>query len=226
MNPRTLFPLLSASLLALTFSGCSTLNRSSTPNAMRPVGGKSLDILALRDDVKATRLALNSTIDTLNRIPDSPAPDQAYMAFNTELTAFNKIADKTLKESDTVRNNGRELFSEWNAETESINDPEIRSIAEQRRTTLRESYNSMLTPLLTARSDLNEVRSNLTDIQKALALDLTPDGINAAKTSFGRISSKAATSVKSLDAFAAELDNIANSLPPATVTRPKVSKVN
>lgn len=193
---------------------------------MRPVGGKSLDLLALRDDVKATRLALNRTIDTLNRIPDSPAPDQAYMAFNTELTAFNKIADKTLKESDTVRNNGRELFSEWNAETESINDPEIRSIAEQRRTTLRESYNTMLTPLLTARADLNEVRSNLTDIQKALALDLTPDGINAVKASFNRISSKAATSEKSLDAFAAELDNIANSLPPATVKRPKVTKVN
>jgi hypothetical protein len=223
MKPRTLFTLLSASLLALTFSGCESLNRSSTSSTIRPIGGKSLDLIALRDDVKATRLALNRTIDTLNRIPDSPAPDQAYAAFNTELTAFNKIADKTLKESDTVRNNGRELFSEWNAETESINDPEIRSIAEQRRTTLRESYNTMLTPLLTARSDLNEVRSNLTDIQKALALDLTPDGVNAIKASFGRISDKAATSVKSLDAFAAELDDIAESLPPATVKRPKVN---
>jgi len=226
MNPRILLTLLSAGLFALTFSGCASLNRSSTANAVRPIGGKSLDILTLRDDVKATRLALNRTIDALNRIPESPAPDQAYVAFNTELTAFNKLADKTLKESDTVRNNGRELFSEWNAETESIMDPEIRSIAEQRRTTLRESYNSMLSPLLTARSDLNEVRSNLNDLQKALALDLTPDGIDAIKTAFGRIGSKAATSEKSLDAFAAELDNIANSLPPATVKQPRVTKVN
>jgi hypothetical protein len=220
MNPRTSFFAItfSVGLLALTSSGCSTFrNRHAGPDATHPVGGKSLDLLELRDNVKATRLALDRTTDSLNRIPGSPAPQQAYEAFRTALTDFQKLADKTIKESDTVRERGRELFAEWSAETESINDPQIRTVAEQRRATLQESYNSMLTPLITARSELNKARSDLADIQKALALDLTPAGIDATKESIDRITRGTTTSVESLDTLAARLDKIADALPAATV---------
>lgn len=224
MKPLTSFfaAAFSVGLLALTLSGCSHFpHRQAGPDATRPVGGKSLNIIQLRDNVKATRLALNRTTDALNRVPGSTAPQQAYEAFRVALTDFQKLADKTLQESADVRNRGRELFAEWSAETESIKDPEIRTAAEERRTILQDSYNSMLTPLITARADLSQVRSDLTDIQKALALDLTPAGVDVTKNAIDRINREATTSSQSLDAFAAQLDKIANALPAPTVQKVK-----
>lgn len=208
----------SLGLAALALTGCSHLsNRSVGPDATQPVGGKSMNLLKLRDDVKATRVALNRTTDALNRIPGSPAPREAYAAFSTQLTTFQKLADQTLDRSADVRNRGRELFAEWTAEAQSIKNPEIRSVAEQRRSTLENSYNSMMTPLITARADLTQVRSDLMDIQKALALDLTPAGIDAGKRVIDQVNDSASASVESLDALADELDKIANDLPAPTV---------
>ncbi len=224
MKPRTFFlpPAFLACILALTLaSGCSHFpGRQSSPDAYRPVGGKSLNLLQLRDTVKATRLALNRTDDALNRIPGSPAPREAYEAFATALNDFQKLAEQTLKQSADVRSRGRELFAEWNAETDSISDPQIRKTAEDRRLTLQDSYDSMINPLNTARTDLARVQSDLSDIQKALALDLTPAGIDAIKPSIDRINRSSETSVKSLDAFATQLDRIADALPMALVGQP------
>ena len=219
MKPRTSrFAIyLSVGALALT-SGCASLrNRDTSPGAYKPVGGKTLEVTELRESVKATRLALNRTTDSLNRIPGSPAPQQAYEAFRASLNDFDKTSDRMLKQSEDVRKRGRELFAEWSAETESIQDPQIRAVAEERRRKMREAYNTMLTPFMTARTDLNVVRSNLHDLQKGLALDLTPDGINAHREPIDRITREGATSVRSLDAYAAQLERITDALPQATV---------
>ncbi len=209
----------SAGLLALVITGCSSLTKShSGPDASRPIGGKSMEIIQLRDNVKATRVALNRTTDALNRISGSPAARESYTAFSMELTTFQELADKTLQQSADVRNRGRDLFAEWNAETLSINNPEIRAVAEQRRSTLESSYNEMMTPLISARADLTDVRSDLVDIQKALALDLTPAGIEAAKKPIDGINRKADASARSLDALTEELNKIVDALPAPTVS--------
>jgi len=222
MKPYTRFlaVLFLIGFTGLILTGCASLReRNSGPSAYRPVGGKSLRLIELRDTVKSTRLALNRTTDSLNRIPGSPAPQQSYDAFAMAFKDFNKLADETLEKSEDVRSRGRELFAEWSAETESIQDPEIRTIAEERRVALSKDYNTMQTPLITARTDLNLIRSNFTDIQKALALDLTPTGIDSVKESFDRINRNATTSVKSLDALSNQLDAIADALPAPAAKR-------
>ncbi len=221
MKPRTsLFALsFSAGLLALSLTGCSSFHgsKSSGPDAAKPVGGKAINLLQLRDNVKSTRVALNRTTDALNRIPSAPNALEAYTAFSTEFSGFKKLSDATLRDSADVRARGNELFAEWEKETTTIKNAEIRAIAEKRRTTLQSGYTAMITPLLAARADLTEVTNDLGDLQKALALDLTPAGIAAIKGPIEQVNRKAGTSANSLDAFAAELDKIAAALPAPTV---------
>lgn len=207
-------------LFSAVLAGCSSgpFAQKVGPDANAPVGGQSLKLLNFRDEVRATRLSLNSAHDALNRIPGSPAPKQAYESFRTAMTDFVKNADATLKEAEQVRIRGRELFAEWNAQTESINNPEIRQAAEQRRTALRDTYNSMLDPLTTARNDLSRARSDLMDVQKAIALDLTPTGIDAAKGTFSSVKKSVDAATKSLDALGNKLDEIANELPRSAAT--------
>lgn len=221
MKPRaSLFAVsFSAGLIALSLTGCSSFpGRSHAgPDASKPVGGKAINILQLRDNVKATRVALNRTTDSLNRIPSAPNAQEAYASFSIELADFKKLSAKTLHDSADVRNRGRDLFAQWDLETRSIANPEIRAIAERRRAALQTSYNEMLPPLLTARADLTGVSSDLSDLQKALSLDLTPAGIAAVKNPIETANRKAAASAGSLDAFAANLDRIAAELPSAAV---------
>lgn len=220
MKPRSsLFALsFSAGLLALSVTGCSTFqNRSTGPDATKPVGGKAVSILQLRDDVRATRAALNRAADALNRISDSPDAQAAYAAFSTELNTFRTLAETTLRSSGDVRNGGKTLFAEWEREVSTIKNPEIRAIAEQRRVSLHAGYDAMITPLLAARADLTEVRNDLVDIQKALALDLTPNGILAVQKPVAQIRRKVADTAASLDALSAKLDSIATMLPASTV---------
>lgn len=221
MKSRTsLFALsFSAGLLALSITGCSSFpgSKSSAPDATKPVGGKAINLLQLRDNVKSTRVALNRTTDALNRIPSAPNALEAYNAFSTEFAAFKKLSDITLKDSASVRNRGKDLFAQWELETNSIKNEEIRAIALQRRNALYTRYDAMITPLITARADLTDVTSDLNDIQKVLALDLTSQGIAAIKNPVEQVNRKASASAVSLDAFAAELDTIAALLPNQTV---------
>lgn len=209
----------SAGLMALSLTGCSSFPRgkSAGPDAAKPVGGKAINLLQLRDNVKSTRVALNRTTDALNRLPAAPDAREAYIVFSTELSLFKKLSETTLRDSADVRNSGKALFAQWEQEAATIKNADIRAVAEQRRSTLNAGYDAMITPLLAARADLTEITNDLTDIQKALSLDLTPAGIGSVQKPLEHINRKAVASSTSLDALAANLDKIAADLPAATV---------
>lgn len=221
MKPRSsLFALsFSAGLMALSMTGCSSFpgGKSSAPDAAKPVGGKAVNLLQLRDSVKSTRVALNRTTDALNRIAGAPDAYESFAAFGKEFATFKKLSDTTLRDSADVRARGNELFAEWQKEAATIKNSEIRAVAEHRRATLRSGYDAMITPLLEARADLTEITNDLADLQKALALDLTPAGISAIKGPVEQATRKAGATAASLDKFSAALDKIAADLPSATV---------
>lgn len=223
MKNRSLFALsFTAGLLALSLTGCSSFSSNSTgPDATKPVGGKAINILQVRDDVRSTQVALKRTTEALDRVPSATNAQEAYAAFSTEFAAFKKIADKTLIESAEVRNRGKDLFAQWQMEVQSIKNEDIRAAAEKRHASLQAAYNATLQPLVAARVDLNTVTSDLTDLQKALALDLTPAGIASIKKPLSTIKDSAAASDKSLNAYGDYLDKVISLLPPSTIAPAK-----
>lgn len=207
-------------LLAVTAfgtAGCCLFPKSSTPDATKPVGGKTLNLLQFRNDVQSTRTAVNRTHDALARLPDSPNAQDAYASFSTELAALSKLIDKTSVESAEVRNGGKALFAKWEDETQSIKNAEIRAAAELRRANLLATYENMITPLINARANFTPLLADFTDLQKVLAIDLTPAGIKTARPFIAKVGAEADATVKSLDALAAELEKIIVALPPTTV---------
>ncbi|MFA6289607.1 MAG: DUF2959 family protein [Opitutaceae bacterium] len=213
--------LVSASLLvavtALGTVGCSSFRQSSAPDATKPVGGKAINLLQFRNDVQATRIAIARTSDALGRLPDSPNAQDAYASYSTELAALAKLIDRTSRESAEVRNHGKILFAQWEAEANSIKNPEIKAVADARRLKLQAAYQDMLTPLIDARANFTPLLSDFTDLQKALALDLTSPGIKAVQPLITKTIASATVTIKSLDTLAAELGKIVAVLPAPTV---------
>ena len=205
-----------AAAAVLGTAGCSTFDKPA-PDATKPVGGKAINLLQFRNDVQATRAAIARTGDALARIPGAPNAQDAYATYSAELTTLAALTEKTSVESAVVRNSGKELFAQWEAETQSINNPDIRAVAETRRAKLQAAYDDMLTPLIDARANFTPLISDFTDLRKVLALDLTPAGIEAVQPLIKKVNAESATTIKSLDALSAELDKIAAVLPPPTV---------
>jgi len=198
---------------ALGTVGCSSFSHSSAPDATKPVGGKAINLLQFRNDVQTTRTAIARTSDALGRLPDSPNAQDAYASYSTELAALTKLIDRTSRESAEVRNNGKALFVQWETEANSIKNPDIKAVADARRIKLQAAYAELLTPLIEARANFTPLLSDFTDLQKALAFDLTSPGIKAVQPLIIKTIASGATTIKSLDALAAELDKIVAVLP-------------
>ena len=228
MNPlitRLTCPLYT-SLLAISILGCLPIAgcASSSRTTTAPATTKTTTINQLRDDLRTTRIALERTTDALNRIAASPNALNAYNAFNAELIAFEKLSAKSLLRSDRVHENGNALFTQWEQETQAIQAPAIREIADQRRSTVLAAYNALNEPIITARADLTDVTTLLTDLRKALAMDLTPAGIVAIQKPLEKANRRSVEFSSSLDNIALQLDHIANSIPSTIPSAPAPAK--
>jgi Protein of unknown function (DUF2959) len=218
MNPFKIHPdrSISAGLLLLSllstmpFSGCTT---STHHTANQSANSQAASLTQLRDDLRATQQALDRTTQALNRIPTSANVLNAYQGYTKELTEFETLSAKSRLRSPNVHETGSPFFTQWEQSTQAIQEPSIREIAEQRRTDVLNSYNALRTPLVNAGTDLIDVTAVLTDLRKALAMDLTASGINALQKPLEKASRRSAEFSKSLDSLASQLDTIANSIP-------------
>jgi len=214
---------LAAGLLVLSllgsvpFSGCSTTRSKSSQTATI----KSPSMAQFRDELRATRASLIRTTDALNRIPISSNALGEYNNYAKELNALQKISATSLLNSDNTRDIGNTFFTYWEQETQSIQVPEVREIADQRRTSVQASYNALATPLATAHTRLTDITTLLTDLRKALALDLSAAGISGLHKQTEKATTQSAELATSLDNLAAEVDKISNALPRPTPTAAK-----
>jgi hypothetical protein len=206
---------LAAGLLVLSllgtvpFSGCSSTRSKSSQTATI----KSPSMAQLRDDLRATRTSLNRTTEAMNRIPASSNALGEYNNYAKELSALQTLSANSLLNSDNTRDIGNTFFTYWEQETQSIQVPEVREIADQRRTSVQASYNALTAPLATARTRLTDVTTLLTDLRKALALDLSSAGISGLHKQTEKATVQSAELATSLDNLATEVDKIANALP-------------
>ncbi|MCS6245766.1 MAG: DUF2959 family protein [Opitutus sp.] len=194
---------------SLPFSGC----RSTPAKSNQAEINKAASMTQLRDDLRATRASLNRTTEALNRIQAAPNALGEYNNYSKELNVLQKHSANSLINANNVRETGATFFSYWEQETQSIQVAEVREIADQRRTSVQSSFNALSTPLAAARTRLTEVTTMLTDLRKALSLDLTAAGISSLRKQTEKATAQSAELATSLDSLATEVDKIANALP-------------
>ena len=204
---------------SLPFCGCRSTATTAANSTTAPATPKAANMTQLRDDLRATRDALDRTTEALERISTSANALNAYQAFNQKLADFEKLSAKSLLRTPNVHETGTGVFIQWEQDTQSIQAPTIREIADQRRLAVQEAYNALRNPMSTALTDLTDVTALLADLRKALAMDLTANGISAIQKPLLKARVRSAEFSSSLDNLAQKLDHIAYSIP-ATTTPP------
>jgi hypothetical protein len=135
--------------------------------------------------VETTRTAeqLKATLAALNALSQQTKGDlrPAYEAFSTEVGKTQAAAQTTRKRVSWMSGEGLSYFTDWEATINDIANENLRKKALKRLTAVRGSFDKIEAALKNASDKFTPFLSDLSDIQKTLATDVTVGGLKAVR---------------------------------------------
>jgi hypothetical protein len=131
-----------------------------------------------------TSAQLKATLSTLNSLTKQKQGDlrPAYTSYCSDVTRTESAATATRTRVQWMGSDGRKYFQDWQNTVNGIANESLRKKALKRLDTVRKSYDKVETSLQLAGEKFKPFLSDLADIQKALASDVTPGGVKAIKS--------------------------------------------
>jgi hypothetical protein len=178
-------------------------------------------IAEFRDEIVNIKKEADGAVAALDKIGATAATDprKAFKEYDKAVPRVEDAAKKAKKRADDMKARGQAYFEEWRKEMESVSNPEIRKLAEERKAKLQSTFDSIKTFMEPARDEFNTWLSDLKDLQNYLSNDLTVGGIDAAKGLLGKTKTEGRAVQKTLDNVIAELNTLVATLTPAKVKK-------
>ena len=128
-----------------------------------------------------TRNQLQTTVNALNALTEQKKGDlrETYKAFAAEVKNTHASAAQTAARVQTMQAASKSYFEGWQADLTGISNESLRKNAQKRLDAVRRSYDQSIVSLSAAAERFKPFLSNLDDVQKALANDVTPGGVKA-----------------------------------------------
>jgi septal ring factor EnvC (AmiA/AmiB activator) len=127
---------------------------------------------------------LKSTLEAINALTKQTKGDlrPSYDAYCSEVKKTESAAAQTQTRVQWMAGDGRKYFSDWQTTVSGIANESLRKKAQKRLDSVRKSYDKVEASLKLAGEKFRPFLSDLTDIQKALATDVTAGGVKAIKS--------------------------------------------
>jgi len=196
---------------AALFTGCGTT--SGYKQADKTGAG----IAEFRDDIVNGKKSIDATMKSLGDVAASANTDprKAFEKFSKDVASLDSTAATVRKRSQDMQQQGQAYFKQWQKEMASVQNPEIRNLAEQRKAKLEETFSAIKKYTEPLKAQFDPWMSDLKDLQKYLSNDLTIAGVDAAKGLFTKTTEGGLEVQKSMDALVLELNTIAATITPA-----------
>jgi len=137
-----------------------------------------------RVEVARTHDQLGATLGVLNTLTKQKKGDlrPAYDAFSAEIPKTEAAASLTRTRVQWMQGDGKKYFDEWQKDVDTIANESLRKKAQKRLDAVKKSYDEVAVQLTKAGEKFAPFVSDLNDIQKTLANDITQDGVKAIKS--------------------------------------------
>jgi hypothetical protein len=133
--------------------------------------------------VETTRTSeqLKATLSAITALTKQKSGDlrPAYNTYCAEVTKTQAAAGWTSTRVQWMASDGRQYFQNWQTTVNAIANESLRKKSQKRLDAVQQSYNKVEASLKTAGEKFAPFLSDLSDIQKALAADITPGGVKA-----------------------------------------------
>ena len=143
----------------------------------RSIGDARIETTHTAEQLKATLAALTAlTKQTKGDLRP------AYNSYCSEVAKTESAANWTRTRVQWMASDGRQYFKDWQANIDKIANESLKKKAQKRLNNVQTSYNKVEVSLQQAAEKFKPFLSDLGDIQKALASDVTPGGVKAMKS--------------------------------------------
>ncbi|HWN94037.1 MAG TPA: DUF2959 family protein [Methylomirabilota bacterium] len=154
----------------------------STGYRKSDAAGKSLSTAAA--EVQAESRAIDATVAALNDLVNQPATDlkPQFRRFSAALKRLVAAAEQTEKRGEFMEEKNAEYFAVWDQEVAAINYGIVREQSENRRAEVTNRFHSIKSRYEEAQAVVRPLINYFSDIQTALSLDLTSDGLESVRS--------------------------------------------
>jgi len=208
---RTTIPTLPTVVAVLSLLATATLraDQQLLENSIKEVRAETL----------RTKQQLESTLGALNTLTAQAKGDlrPAYQAFAAEIPKTQAASDWTRSRVKSMNENGQKYFDGWQKELDGISNQSLRKKAQSRMDSVKKSYNKVIASLTTASEKFAPFLSDLSDIQKTLANDITPGGIKAIRGTVNSANWNYKSVNRAVNEALTEMDKMAKALSPEAV---------
>jgi hypothetical protein len=211
------------SLGTATLAAALLMNACGTTSGYKQADKTGAGIAEFRDEIVNGKKAIDATMKSLSDIAATANtnPRKAFEQYSKDVANLESTAAKIRKRAQDMKVQGQAYFKKWEQELATVNNPEIRALAEQRKAKLQETFDSIRKYTEPLKAQFDPWMSDLKDLQKYLGNDLTIAGVDAAKGLFNKTTNEGLEVQKSMDALVAELNTIAATITPASVSTKK-----
>lgn len=205
----------SLTVAALLFSAALALDTQAA--GYKKADKMGAGIAEFRDEIVDVKKAVDTSLASLSQVVASAAenPRKPYEKFADSVDKIDAATAKARKRSEEMKERGQAYFKQWEKELSELTDPDVRKLADERKTKLQATFGQIRTAMEPARDQFNAWLADLKDLQKFLANDLTIGGIDSAKELIAKTKTEGAAVQQTLDKVIAELNTIAATVTPA-----------
>ena len=163
--------------ILLTF-GLATLLATAAQATQEQLAASIKDA---RLETTRTSGQLKATLGALNALTKQTTGDlrPTYKTYCSEVTNTYSAAAWTNVRVQWMASDGRKYFQDWQSTVGGIANESLRKKAQKRLDTVKTSYDKVEASLQQAAEKFKPFLSDLSDIQKALATDVTAGGVKA-----------------------------------------------
>ncbi len=205
--------------LAFTTLAIAVFTSACATSGYKQADKTGAGIAEFRDEITNGKAAVDTTVASLGAIATSANTDprKAFEQYSDDVKDLESTANKIRKRAQDMKEQGAKYFERWQAELATINNPDVRALAEQRKAKLQAAFDNIRTHSEPLKAAFDPWMSDLKDLQKYLSNDLTVNGVDAAKSLFTKAGAGGREVQKHMDALVAELNTVAAALTPAKV---------
>jgi hypothetical protein len=209
-------------LVAIAVAAAQFFTAANAVAGYKQADKTGASIAEFRDEILNVKKEVDAAMVALDKVVAAAASDprKAFKDFEKAVPRVDSAAQKAKKRAEDMRAKGQEYFKQWEAELATLNNEEVRKLADERKAKLQKTFESIKNFMDPAREQFTAWQGDLQDLQKYLSNDLTIAGVDAAKDLIAKTKTEGQGVQKTLDKVIAELNTIVATLTPAK-TEPK-----
>ena len=164
---------------------------------------------------------IDESLADLNDLVSNPYPDlrKQFKRFNSAVDGLDASSKDVASKAVDMQSQGAAYFAKWDKDSARIQNEDIRSRSEARRTEVAARFDRISQQYADTKTAFAPFMSDLRDVQKFLSTDLTAGGLAAIKATAAKATNDAIPVKDSLGRLSVEFKSLGLSMSPSADAR-------